>query len=172
MKLQDYIHYYIGCKVENYDIYGLELPTLKGVRGDQVILSEYKCRTEDCKDYLIAAESYEFAGVAKPILRRLESLTRDEMKDIWQLIFGRPFPDSGNIIWFDKEDRRSCKRWVMMSGVERVGIELNGNVWADSDLSHHKFTPGLVTHYLLTKHFDLFVLIDAGLAIEAKPVNA
>lgn len=107
----------------------------------------------------------------KPILRRLEDLTEEEMKSIWQIIIKRPFPESGNIVWIDKENRTSCKRWCMMSGVDRVGIELNGNVWADCDLQHIKFNPHLVAHYLLQRHYDLFNLIDAGLAVDAKTIQ-
>lgn len=158
MKLQDYIHYYINC----YGVLNGRDTQLIGVVADNY--------------HFIDVETNQYGdgdlGNFKPVLRPLASMTRYEMKDIWQLIFIRPFHENGNIIWFDKEDRRSDKRWVMMSGVERVGIEMNGNVWADSDLSHHKFNPNIITHYLLKKHFDLFGLINAGLAIEAKPVVA
>lgn len=91
-------------------------------------------------------------------------MTEDEMKEIFNLIFKRIFPPSGNILLFDlgkKEERR-----VLWTGVERVGIDLSGDIWADSDLHIYKFNPHLITAYLLKQRFDLFELIKNGEAID------
>lgn len=128
MKLQDYIHYYIGCKI-NKDIDALEYPTIKGIHGDRVIVSEYKYRTPDCKDCFTRPQMYQCIGFIKPILRRLEDMTEEENVEI----FG------SDVHWykpFDSTDACDVQQWQK----------------------------------LLQKSFDLFGLIDAGLAIDAKTI--
>lgn len=159
MKIQDYLHYYLYGKI--WEV-GVSTCTLMGI-GD----SYYTIKTKQGAMLTLSNRAN-----IKLVLRRLDDMTLDEKKAIWKLIFNRPFPDSGNILWFDKETTASCKRWCMMSGVERVGIEMNGNVWADSDLHNYKFNPHIITHYLLKQGFDLFGLIDAGLAIDAKTIKS
>lgn len=165
MKLQDYLHYYMGCRVEAYPFGGQQKRTecgrLVGIGIHDIVNIKF--------DTWQSVADVSMSRV-KPILRRLEGMTEEERKTIWWVIFGRVFPDSGNVLWFEKETTSSCKRWCMMSGVERVGIEMNGNVWADSDLSNWKFNPHVITHYLLQQSFDLFGLIDAGLAIDIKTI--
>lgn len=100
-----------------------------------------------------------------PVLRPLEDMTDEERKDLWQLVFNRPFGKNGDVRWFDEKEAVPG-RYVLMSGVERLGIEMNGNIWADSDLSNYKYNRHEVTRWLLLKHFDLFGLIEAGLAID------
>jgi hypothetical protein len=160
LKLQDFIHYYIGCNVITTD--DNEVAELVGVSDDNAHVVHK------------GTGSYGTCSVegVKPILRQIADIALDEKKAIWQLIFSRPFPDSGRILWFDKETHSAPKRWVLMSGVERLGVELNGNVWADSDLHHYKFNPHAITHYLLRQHFDLFNLIDNNLAVDAKTIKS
>lgn len=169
MKLQDYIKYYIGCEVI---VDGKERKLLTGgiFVPNEVNQIYYNIEEDDGFSMPYNEDANDAKPRVKPILRRLEDMTRDEMKAIWQLIVGRPFPESGKILWFDKETSTSCKRWCMMSGIDRVGIELNGNVWADCDLQHIKFNPHMVAHYLLQQTFDLFGLINAGLAIDIKTI--
>ena len=52
-----------------------------------------------------------------------------------------------------------------MSGVERLGIEINGDVWADSDLQKWKFNPNLICKYFISKGFDVFDLLSNGEAV-------
>lgn len=158
MNLKDYLHYYLYGNI--YEV-GVSMCQLMGI-GD----CYYTIKTRQGNLLTLS----DRANI-KLVLRRLEDMTEEQMAHIWQLIFNRPFHANGNIVWIDKEDRMSCKRFVMMSGIERIGIEMNGNIWADCDLSHHKFGPNAITHYLLQEGFDLFGLIDAGLAIDAKTLN-
>lgn len=104
-------------------------------------------------------------------LRRIEDMTEEEMKDIWHIIFGRLFFERGTIQFFDISKGNQYKRWVMTAEVDRVGIQWDGRIWADSDLELHKFNQHFVTHYLLSKGFDLFSLIDSGAAIDAKTLQ-
>jgi hypothetical protein len=96
-----------------------------------------------------------------PVLRNLKSISIVEMKDLWLLIFKRHFHESGNTRLLDK-DKPKKARLVMMSGVERLGIEFNGHIWADSDLQREDYNEHEVTRWLLIKGFDLFGLIESG----------
>ena len=162
MIIQDFIHYYIGCKVENYDIYALELPTLKGVQGDRVILSEYKCRTEDCKDYTIAAGSHELAGFVKPILRRLEGMSYAEADGLAKLQHDESRHSQIDVLYI-KKDHIHYIDGTMWQG---DGVsELNEYFVYFNQLQANQF------HYLLQQQFDLFGLIDAGLAVDVKTMG-
>lgn len=102
----------------------------------------------------------------KPILRKVETISDDEKKELFSIVFGRDFPKSGQIIWRSDKTTSSDPRWILMSGVDRLGIEISGNVWADCDLHNYKFNQHLVTKFLLKKGFDLFELIKNNKAVE------
>jgi hypothetical protein len=102
----------------------------------------------------------------KPILRRIEDMTDEEKKDVYALIFKKPFPDSGQIVWRADKTISSEPRWILMTGVDRVGIQMDGTVWADCDLHIYKHNQHEITTYLLSKHFDLFSWIESGNAID------
>lgn len=112
---------------------------------------------------------YNIQGVANnrwdPILRPISDITDEEKKEIYHLIFNRPFPDSGRILFFPEKTTNAHPRWVLMSGIDRLGIELNGTIWADCDLSHMKHNQHMVTKLMISKHFDVFGWIEKGLAI-------
>lgn len=163
MKLQDYLHYYMGCKVMAAPYGG---QNKKYEEGKLVGINIHDVAHVKLNSWQSVADIS--ITCVKPILRRFEDITKEQMKAIWGLIFDRPFNENGRIDWFEKETFSACKRWIMWSGVERVGIELNGKVWADSDLHNYKYNPHVVTHYLLQQQFDLFGLIDAGLAVDIK----
>jgi hypothetical protein len=160
MKLIDVIHFYLGCQCvdawfpsehEQYE------------KGWKLLAIDI----ESPKPYgLNNGEFDTWTAEIKPILRPLSSMTEEEMKEIWKIIFHRDFVGN-NIIWFNKESNSSAKRWVLSSGVERLGIEMTGHIWADSDLHHFKYNPYFTTQYLLSKHFDLFNLIESGQALDA-----
>jgi len=106
----------------------------------------------------------------KPVLRPITAMTEDERKELWRLIFsqgkGSEFQDGfkdfrGNAVRFDVKE----PRLVMSQGVERLGIHDNGTVWADCDLNHWIFNPNITTHWLCSKGFDVFGLIDSKQAI-------
>ncbi len=103
----------------------------------------------------------------KPLLRRLVDITDDEKKELFKLIFNREFPSHGMITWYPDTTVEHAPRWVLHNtGVERLCIQINGYVWADSDLLHYKFNQHLVTKFFLDKKFDLFEQIPDGEAID------
>ena len=104
----------------------------------------------------------------KPILRPLSDISKDELSNLWNIVFNREF--NGVIHKFKANDTGrgsyAAERYVMHSGVERLGVEFDGNIWADSDLSVWRYNKHKITAYLLSNHFDLFGLIESGEAID------
>jgi len=148
--IKDYLHLYFGC-----DIF---IPAKAEGEKDSIMFLNWKKFEYDLSD-------------VKLLLRPLSDMTEEVMKELWHLIFKRQF--IGNNIRFIKERTHYTEpRWVLSSGVERLGIELNGNVWADSDLHHYKFNPNEVTKFLLSKGFDLFNLIPEGLALDKTKIES
>jgi len=162
-QLKDVIHLLLGCEcIGQYDDADRRA-YLTGITngGTECELQFFE------EDGINVFESPEWSDIEKvrPILRRLASMTEDEMKALWAIVFHRPFPDSGRIEKSYMQDKKN-PRWVLMSGVERLGIQLNGDIWADSDLHIWQQNPHLLTVYLLKQGFDLFGLIDSGQAID------
>jgi hypothetical protein len=148
MEIKDFIHLYLGCTLDNGNI-------LNAVHVDGSIKTLYR-------GHLINYWTPEEAKELKLVLRPLSSMTEEEMKELYRLVFNRPFI-GGNITHRDigkKEERK-----VLWSGVERLFIYRDGDVGADSDLHHFHVHAPKVVRWQLSKHFDLFGLIDAGLAI-------
>ena len=116
-------------------------------------------------------------GSHKPLLRPLSSMTEDERKELWRVVFSQGSVNelgldfTGKTQWIDKKTYNTEPRWVMMHGLGRLGIEMNGYVWADSDLHHFKHNPNITTNWLISKGFDVFGLLESGQAatIERQP---
>lgn len=153
-KIENYIHLYPGCGVTYDDVY-YGKTGIVGVITPKII------------EWALYPMVYgkNLANV-KPHLRTVSSMMEEEMKELWKFIFKKPFHVNGNIRFIEQRTTLTEPRWVLSSGVERLGIEVSGNVWYDSDLQNYKFNQHEVTLWLLSKHFDLFGLIDSGLAID------
>lgn len=102
--------------------------------------------------------------VFTPILRPIAAITLEEKKELWRIVFGYPFGENG-IIVTHKKARDYAERWIMHSGVERLCIAMDGDVWADSDLERHAYNKHKVTLFLLKKGFDLFEFLDRKEAV-------
>lgn len=115
------------------------------------------------------------------LLRPLSDMTEVERKELWQLVFsqghGKNFSErakdfTGSLRFIDEKTYYNVPRYIMMQGVERLGIESDGNIWADCDLHNWRHNQHETTRWLLSKGFDLFGLIEAGLAIDKTKVPA
>jgi hypothetical protein len=125
-QLKDFIHYYIGCRC----IIKWESPNGTIYDREGVFLAI------DIRDklpyYLKSEDAAIWTDNIKPILRRLEDMTEEEICEYGKLV-----------------------------GLRTDGVH---SVYINYD------TPESF-HYLLTRHFDLFDLIAAGLAVDAKTLN-
>jgi len=115
MKIQDYLHLYLGC-------------TAMITEGSTV--SPYNLSS----DILSSVYAGEFVDV-KPILRPLSDMTDEESREICAYT-------------------RNAQAFVKF----------------DTPIGKEAINP-LPFKYLLSKHFDLFGLIEAGLALNAKQLN-
>lgn len=158
LKLKDICHLYLGCPIDRIDF---NTKSNNKRKSDTLTVAALRTIIE-----------YDNHADIKLKLRKLDSMKDGERKDIWKIIFNREFPNAGQSKYFPERNLTSEPRWVLMSGCERVGIELNGDVWADSDLHKWKFSPHAITVYLLSKHFDLFNLIENGEAIDISTTKA
>jgi hypothetical protein len=142
MKLQDYIHYYLGCRVkatpyggqankwEEGSIVGLNIHNVAHVKFDN---------WQSIADVTMSC--------IKPILRRLEDMTEEEARGF--LNHAKPYAEyiahnEHAVIWQSQGSRSEI--WLL-------------------------FGPPAGFHYLLKQHFDLFGLIDAQLAVDAKTIG-
>lgn len=144
-KLSDYIAYYIGCKVQK-DSDALDYPTIKGIEGDRVIISEYRYKTPNCAPVFTRPQIYHFVGFIKPILRRLEDIPDDE--------------------WSEIEYATSIMEDAKGLGLSKYAFLKGG----DKDRYHWSITNELLIE-LRKRSVDVDGLIDAGLAIDAKTLT-
>ncbi len=157
-KLEDYLHLYKDCECEYFDFIANEW--VNGIFDGLIDNGTYAFFRNDKNGVPIS--------MIRPILRPIPVITEEERIGLWELVFKRPF--KGVTKFHDKKCITSEPRWVLWSGVERLGIEIDGRVWADSDLQHYKYNQHDVTRYLLSKHFDIFGLIEGGLAIDKSKI--
>lgn len=153
MKLQDYIHYYIGCKM---------------IRS-----SHWEPQNEPyILNFEVIREAVEFGD--RPLLRRTQDLTEQEAEKLAMIYSGadsvkRVKGTVGNWHYF------TCSFDGAES--ETLIISSDGCAWYAHYFDEN--APGFrniineheATHYLLKQHFDLFGLIDAGLAVDIKTIT-
>lgn len=157
--IKDYLHLYLGCEV--------------GIKDGGILYGNEKMTEINTYGYvhLYERDGYWPIDQIKPILRPLSDMSEEERKELWKYIFKREFNENGIIVFRKDRTTSTEPRYVMSSGLERLGIEMNGTIWADSDLSPFKHNQHEVTLWLLSKRFDLFGLIESGLAIDKTKNN-
>ena len=144
MKLQDYIHLYIGCECQLFFRYD-DKKTLEYERNGilKIIRPEdrennglgFECRTVRNN---IIYYSYSFSDV-KPILRHLSDITEMEFIHVCNMLNWNT--DEYDIEWFKSEYIDTTLNFI-------YSFEL--------------------TRYLLSQGFDLFNLIENGLALDKR----
>ena len=80
-------------------------------------------------------------------MRNISKITIQEGAELWNIII--PFgakPFKGNAYRF-QESKGTPERLVLMSGVERLCIQFDGKVWADSDLLKIEIDQKKVSEY-------------------------
>lgn len=154
MELKDYIQYHIGCKClntwfpEDHEMYNNNW-TLIGVAWDSKnpygLQSEYDVTWTDS---------------IKPILRKLDDITDDEIKELigWEKL-NEMYVD----VSFEHGNFGITVHYSIDAGDEGVHKQSHG-------ISFHVFSPK-EWKYLLSKGFDLFFLIKNGLAIDSKTLK-
>lgn len=184
MELKDYAHLYIGCRCFN-----TWFPEGHSGYDRNWVFSGY-CPTYGTKGnpyYLENEDDVTWTDSIKPILRKLEDMTEEEMIGFIQSMVpmdmeDKPSPDDYSLEMFYNDDglmvdgdiavgaNYSCRCYEGQIGIKKCGsiilFEEDKDVTRDQLIN----TP-LAFRYLLTQHFDLFGLIDAGIAIDSKTLN-
>lgn len=160
-ELKDVIHFYIGCKVTHVtrDKEVIDIERMIGVSESEMHPGQITVITSDNHTEWAVSD-------VLPILRRLSSMTHEERKAIFQLVFKRPFVGD-HITRHDDGTKKA--RWVLWSGVDRLFIYDDGDIGADCDLHYFTIHQPTIVKHLLKEGFDLFNLINSGQAIEQTP---
>lgn len=141
MYIKDYLCYYIGqpCIISHYNGDTFKTEPLTATNYASYIDSHTKF-------------SYNIASI-KPILRRLEDMTEEEICKMALAGGLIGTPTRANIEG----------NFIQMEYVKDGEILVEH--WHPNELNAQHF------HFLLSRGFDLFGLIDAGLGIDAKTIN-
>jgi len=144
-KLQDYLHFYLGCEVFWGDETSPHSGTLVGMNG---INTKNNYRAE-IRIKQTAENSYysitPLVSQCKIILRPLSDMTEEEVKWVYRKIHTHPL---------SYEAKRAIEHLVI-----RIS---EGTLGTDAELYF----------YLLGQRFDLFGLIEAGLAIDKTKITS
>ena len=151
MKYIDVAHLYVGVKgLAQNECYTGELETVKGVHGDIIITNHDEITIRDFK----------------PILRRLNSITDDEFKEVVFLFYGIDNRDIVNAK-VSKVERYSEVKQANKFGtsIPYRCLDEKGTPIMRSTLSSNQLTPEQF-YYLLSIGVDLFRLIESDEAID------
>lgn len=150
-ELKDYLHLYLGCEVElnngGSKVYNRKLVAVGGV-DDELYC---KLRLGKAGKGQLVHGIFLKEGRVKPLLRPLSDMTEEEMRG-WALIAA---PRENMTDDYIKKSHEDFLKQVSKKGLD--AFEVNSGEF------HLAFE---LTHYLLSLHFDLFGLIESGLAID------
>ncbi len=156
-KLKDVLHFYLHCDVQYPDSSGkMVIARFTGFSREDGIETTYKEKQKIGMapgDYLSWKPNKWHncdANHLKPILRKLSSMTQDEARELFKIVF--PLKELMPIIEYNDVE----KMWVSVTRIpfgHRVAVQLDYG-------SAEQF------QFLLSKGFDLFSLIESGQALE------
>lgn len=179
MELKDCLHYYIGCKFlfdgKQWEIFRIESTGKGSVTGKRFFA------TGGWRHNTIWADE------CKLILRRLEDMTEDDMIGVLQSMVpsdmeDKPTDEDYDLEMFYNDDglmvdadiavgaNFTCGCFDGQLGIKKCGSIILFDEEEDVTRDMLINTP-LAFHYLLRQGFDLFGLIPAGLAIDAKTIT-
>jgi hypothetical protein len=156
-KLEDYLHLYLGCDVQaDGNLVGKLLGySARGFKEDDVMVF-YTVQMSDDEDYWTVFNDDRSMDRIKPILRPLSDMTQEEAIETT-----KPVVIYGNVRKYEVYENSFGKKVVS---------------WGES--MREKYVPQDETCYvprqfvfLLSKHFDLFGLIEAGIAIDKTKIQ-
>lgn len=156
MEIKDYLKYYIGCQC---------LITKINVRSRQLI-------EEEGSIFIISTDilhSVLLGNIeAKPFLRNLKDMEFEDQRQLL-IIYWNQYPGIETCVFkiHDKEVKKYIKHGT------GVGYSLFSNIGEHKitgTLSYSNFSPEQF-HYLLSRGYDLFQLIPAGLAIDKNEIR-
>lgn len=163
-ELKDYLHFYIGQIVSadgnEFELRGVEYSGAGALACNGLVIDGIS------QGWWI--ENCDF----KICLRPVSSITKDELKEVVFLFFGKHNEDIisqtiGEVKMKPKEpqDRIKYGTSIPYSLFKKDGSHYATATFATNSLNPQQF------QYLISKGFDLFELIDTGLAIDKTKIN-
>lgn len=148
--IKDYLHLYLGCECT------VEWKPFMNRNDSRHLI-----------DGWVLQMSHNATESIKPILRPLSDMTEEEAIDIAIIMYGQPdsvkwrMEDKGN--YFNVYRKHYAESFTIDKASGDIDRYSKGDGGMDLDvtLQHH-----FITAYMLSKGFDLFGLIEAGLAID------
>ena len=177
-QIEDYLHYYPGCQC----MFGNTICKIVGSKLDlwdgswnKVLFVELEMPNYN-KDGLYY--SFQPAKQVKPILHKMEDMSEQDALDICKLSDPGAFGDYRFSKWKAVIDPKSDKSWKAYDVInEKSDISwvidlIDGDVNAYEDGNNiPTYNQHAITHFLLSKEYDLFNLITEGLAVDAKGIT-
>lgn len=167
MNIKDYIHYYIGQRCLNtFFAPGHEMYNVGWILTGFDTESVHPFRLTD-----IEGERYTWTDSVKPQLRRLSDMTEEDLK---KMVNEFALIDLSNCQY---EYETVEGKWVnaIENGVVVTSLEVLDGDYVSMMHKDDEMMPMVpqskAFHYLLKQGFDLFGIIDAGLAIGAKSIQ-
>lgn len=170
-KIEDYLHLYLGCDAEFlYKQHFVE----SAENGNKVIdpdfvrehFEEKKIQKLDKVNFFLWNPAY-----IKPILRPLSDMTEDEFREVIALKFGVEESDSREVfnqMIFKIQRTREVKQAAKFgTSIPYNAFNKDGKHYMSGTFSQNSINPDQFI-FLLSKSFDLFGLIESGLAIDKK----
>lgn len=171
--IKDYLPYYTGqfLHVESYGTYKLvaydQMQELYGIKhGTKAIW-------------------HPITNEFKLILRKLESMTKDEMIELLLSMCppdmkDKPTPEDHDLDMFYNDGGNMVDGNVAVGAnytcicyEGQIAIRYNGDIHLFDEAGDHEMVVNQTAafHYLVSKGFDLFNLINSGVAIEKQPTT-
>lgn len=168
--IKEYLHFYLGCDVKvkrkndkTYSIGRVCEVTKDSNHGDWIDVRFDEVISVTSMNWDVSSSNFHTFffnyDEIKPILRPLSSMTEEEQIFVCHL--SMPAGWIGVKLFEATDDD-----WAMRIRMPNDSTDGSRSLY----VSKKKFTPEL-TRYLLSKHFDLFGLIESGLAIDKGITN-
>lgn len=152
--IKDYLHYYLGCEGFTKQPYGTEPGiSIKDIKSRLLsvdVKGELRTQCYDLSDKAWDSLTCVMASDFTPFLRPLSDMSGKEVIEAFHLAYADA---KYQFEEFQKVDNNE------------FGWRARNQNGMECFLPANTFTPD-VFHYLLSKHFDLFGLIESGLAID------
>lgn len=171
-KIEDYLHLYLGCEVwykdKLWDLVGVSRPYK--TTDTTFVNIDLRPDGKGFRSISYLSESFTDLTLIKPILHPLSSMTEEELREVLIMHFDETSRDiaSQSIV--------SVKKKFEVKMVSKYGTGIPYIVYNEDNIPHSDGVFSLSElnpdqfRYLLSKHFDLFGLIESGLAIKQTPL--
>lgn len=167
--LKDYLHYYLGCEVVTNSGTNVLRDSKQSRVATFVGFADY--HRLDCRlAFRAGPEGRCNTYLLKPLLRPLSDMTEDEAADVYMIERDRILHSPTNDV--DVRQRTDFGWVVTRLDHLNIGLLIKYDGVCYKVINEGKrptiepaMNQPLIFHYLLSKHFDLFGLIESGLAI-------